>query len=64
VGVAKATTVAYLIPVFATLWGALFIDEPVTAIMLVGGVVILLGTSLVTGVISMPSKTVLTNKQP
>ena len=39
------------VPVFGTLWGALFLGEPVTASMLAGGAVVLLGTGLATGVI-------------
>jgi drug/metabolite transporter (DMT)-like permease len=51
IGPARAIAVTFLIPVFAALWGALFLHEPVTAGMVVGGAVILLGTALATGVI-------------
>lgn len=51
VGASRAVTVTFLVPVFGTLWGALFLDEPVTASMLAGGAVVLLGTGLATGVI-------------
>ena len=51
VGASRAVTVTFLVPVFGTLWGALFLGEPVTASMLVGGAVVLLGTGLATGVI-------------
>lgn len=54
VGPAKAITVTYLIPMFAMLWGALFIDEAVTASMVAGCAVILAGTALATGVIALP----------
>lgn len=50
VGPAKAITVAYLIPAFAVVWGALLIDEAVTALMIIGCLIIFLGTALVTGV--------------
>ena len=50
VGPSKAITVAYLIPVFAVVWGALILDEKITAIMVVGCAIIFLGTALVTGV--------------
>ena len=50
VGPAKAITVAYLIPAFAVIWGALFLDETVTALMIIGCLIIFLGTALVTGV--------------
>lgn len=51
VGPAKAITVAYLIPVFAMLWGGLLIDETVTGTMIVGCLVIFIGMALVTGVV-------------
>ena len=51
VGASRAVTVTFLVPVFGTLWGTLFLDEPVTASMLAGGAVVLLGTGLATGVI-------------
>ncbi|MDQ5898015.1 MAG: hypothetical protein QG612_2101 [Pseudomonadota bacterium] len=51
VGAGRAVTVTFLVPVFGTLWGALFLGEPVTASMLTGGAVVLLGTGLATGVI-------------
>jgi drug/metabolite transporter (DMT)-like permease len=51
VGASRAVTVTFLVPVFGTLWGALFLGEPVTASMLAGGAVVLLCTGLATGVI-------------
>lgn len=51
VGPARAITVAYLIPVFAVIWGALVIDERVTPLMIIGCLIIFVGTALVTGVI-------------
>ena len=51
VGPSKAITVTYLIPVFGVLWGFLFLDEVVSGRMLAGCGVILLGTSLASGVI-------------
>ena len=49
----KALTVTFLIPVFASIWGAVFIDEQITGFMLIGGAIILLGLALVTGVVRL-----------
>ena len=48
-GSTKTLTVTFLIPVFASIWGALFINEHITGYMIVGGGIILLGLALVTG---------------
>ncbi len=45
VGVTKTLTVTYLIPLFAMLWGALFLNEAVTVTMMAGCTLILLGTA-------------------
>ncbi|WP_028116859.1 DMT family transporter [Ferrimonas senticii] len=49
VGATSALTVTYLVPLFGVLWGHLVLDEPLSSNILLGGVVVLLGTSLVTG---------------
>ena len=49
VGPTRAMAVAFLIPLFGMLWGALILDEAVTLAMLGGCSVILLGTALVGG---------------
>ena len=54
VGASRAVTVTFLVPVFGTLWGALFLGEAVTGSMLLGGAVVLVGTGLSTGVIRWP----------
>ena len=51
VGPGKAMSVAFLIPAFGMLWGALLLGERVTPGMFAGCTVILLGTSLVIGII-------------
>ena len=56
VGPTKAITVTFLIPIFAVVFGALLLDEPITFSMLAGGAVILLGTGLSTGLLSLPSR--------
>lgn len=53
-GATQALSVTYLIPAFAVLWGALFLGETLTAPMLGGCAVILLGTALTTGLIGLP----------
>jgi len=47
VGPASALTVTYLIPVFGTLWGVLFLDEHIGVHMIAGAVMIILGIALV-----------------
>jgi drug/metabolite transporter (DMT)-like permease len=49
VGPTKAVTVTFLIPLFAVLWGALFLGEPLTLGMLGGGALVLAGTALSLG---------------
>lgn len=51
VGPTRAVTVTFLIPLFGMLWGALFLDETISARMIAGCAVILLGTGLATGVV-------------
>ena len=53
-GPTNAITVTYLIPVFAMALGAAVIDEVVTPTMIVGCVVILLGTALANGMLKLP----------
>jgi drug/metabolite transporter (DMT)-like permease len=50
-GPAYAMTVTFLVPPFAVVWGALFLDEAVTPAMLAGCAVILAGTALATGLL-------------
>jgi drug/metabolite transporter (DMT)-like permease len=49
VGPAKAISVTFLIPLFGVLWGWLFLAEGLTAVMVGACAVIMLGTSLATG---------------
>jgi drug/metabolite transporter (DMT)-like permease len=57
IGPANAITVTFLIPAFAVVWGWLFLDERVTAAMVVGCAVIVLGTALATGLLRWPLRT-------
>jgi len=54
VGGQKASTVTFLIPVFAIGWGAALLGEGVTGPMLAGGAVVLLGTALTLGILRLP----------
>lgn len=46
IGASRALTVTFLIPVFGMMWGALFLGEHITAMMLLSTTIILLGTWL------------------
>lgn len=56
VGPTSAASVTFLIPVFASAWGALLLGEVLTTAMLVGGTVILAGTALVLGLWPRPAR--------
>lgn len=47
VGPSRALTVTFLMPVFGVLWGTLFLDEKLTAVMLAGCGLVIVGTMLV-----------------
>jgi drug/metabolite transporter (DMT)-like permease len=51
VGAMRAASVTFLIPLFATAWGALFLGEALTLQMLAGGAVVLAGTALALGLL-------------
>ena len=51
IGPTRAITVTYLVPVFAVLFGALFLGEPLTLSMVFGGAIVLAGTALSTGLV-------------
>jgi drug/metabolite transporter (DMT)-like permease len=56
VGPANAIAVTFLIPVFAVVWGWMFLGEGITPQMVVGCAVILVGTALTTGLLKLPSR--------
>lgn len=49
VGPTRATSVTFLVPVFGTLWGIMFLDEAFNMSMLVGMAIILMSVGLVIG---------------
>jgi drug/metabolite transporter (DMT)-like permease len=49
VGPLRALTVTFLVPIFATLWGGLFLNEAITLSMILGCSMILVGTGLTLG---------------
>jgi drug/metabolite transporter (DMT)-like permease len=55
-GPARAVAVTFLVPVFAVLYGAVFLGESVTAWMLTCGAVIVCGTALSTGLVHFGRK--------
>ena len=55
-GSARSSLVVYLLPVTALFYGALLLDEPITAAAIVGLVLILTGTALGSGVLRLPKR--------
>ena len=51
VGPTGAVSVTFLIPLFALVWGAIFLGEGLSPGMALGGAIVLLGTALATGVL-------------
>jgi len=53
-GPAKALAVTFVVPVFALLYGVVFLDEVVTGRMLWCAAMIVAGTALSTGLLKLP----------
>ncbi len=51
VGAMRAASVTFLIPLFAVLWGGLFLGEAITVPMAAGGALILIGSALALGLV-------------
>lgn len=56
VGPARTISVTFLIPVFAVLFGRVFLGELLTTQMIGGCAVILIGTGFATGVLTLPAR--------
>jgi drug/metabolite transporter (DMT)-like permease len=55
-GPARALAVTFLVPVFAVLYGVMFLSEAITPWMLLCGLVIVFGTALSTGLLRSPRR--------
>lgn len=53
VGATRSITVTFLVPLFGIFWGAVILNEPISMRMLVGTAIVLFGTLLATGFISV-----------
>lgn len=53
-GPARSLAVTFVVPVFAVIYGAVFLSEAVTSWMILCGAVIVLGTALATGLLRLP----------
>ena len=60
-GAPSALSVAFLIPVFGILWGNLFLDEAIGINTMIGSVLVITGTMLVTGL--SPTKMLKSSRQ-
>ena len=56
VGSLNAIAVTFLVPIFAVLWGGLFLHERLTLPLLAGCAVIFIGTALATGLLRLPAR--------
>jgi drug/metabolite transporter (DMT)-like permease len=63
-GSARASLVVYLLPVTALFYGALLLDEPITASAIAGLVLILTGTALGSGLLRVPRRTAVAPSPP
>jgi drug/metabolite transporter (DMT)-like permease len=55
-GPARALTVTFTVPIFAIAYGALLLGEAITPRMLLCGLVVLVGTTLATGLVRLPAR--------
>jgi drug/metabolite transporter (DMT)-like permease len=53
-GPTRALTVTFLVPAFGVLWGILLLGERISLGLLVGGLLVVLGTALANGAVRWP----------
>lgn len=56
VGPTRALSVTFLIPVFGVLWGALFLNEAIGWDKVTGGLLVLAGITMTTGLLKLPER--------
>lgn len=56
IGPANAIAVTFLVPVFAVLWGWIFLGEGISSAMVISCGVIVVGTALATGLAALPAQ--------
>jgi drug/metabolite transporter (DMT)-like permease len=57
VGPTRAVSVTFLVPIFGVFWGAFLLDEVVTANIVTGAGIVLIGTALALGLVRLPRLT-------
>ncbi|HUL58004.1 MAG TPA: DMT family transporter [Anaeromyxobacteraceae bacterium] len=63
-GPARAIAVTFLIPPFAVLWGAVFLGEALTPRLVLGALIVLVGTALATGIVKLPARGLTAARRP
>ena len=51
IGVSRALTVGYLVPLFGIIWGYVVLNESLSTLALTGGAFVLLGVMLATNIV-------------
>jgi drug/metabolite transporter (DMT)-like permease len=59
VGPTAAVSVTFLVPVFGVFWGTFLLDEEITATIVAGAAIILVGTALSLGLVRLPRSSAL-----
>ena len=51
-----AASVTFIVPLFGVAWGAVFLNESITKSTVIGGVIVLLGTALASGRLTLAGR--------